>query len=114
MLWIRIFTISKETVTKTVTVFFNGKQKSGREIIVGKLKAASSKRIVPLNETAIQAIIELCNERYFGEGAPLIPDADGNFTRPLNLRKRFYSILDAAGIEKKAYTVCATPSQQSL
>lgn len=89
-------------------------RKSGREIIVGKLKTASSKRIVPLNETAIQAIIELRNERYFGEDAPLIPDADGNFTRPLNLRKRFYSILDAAGIEKKAYTVCATPSQQSL
>ena len=31
----------------------------------------------------------------------MIPDADGNFTRPLNLRKQFYSILDAAGIEKK-------------
>ena len=76
-------------------------QPDGREIVVGKLKTASSKRIVPLNETAIQAIIELRNERYFGEDAPLIPDADGNFTRPLNLRKRFYSILDAAGIEKK-------------
>mgnify|MGYP000059681396 CR=1 FL=1 len=76
-------------------------RKSGREIVVGKLKTASSKRIVPLNETAIQAIIELRNERYFGEDAPLIPDADGNLTRPLNLRKRFYSILNAAGIEKK-------------
>lgn len=76
-------------------------RKSGREIVVGKLKTASSKRIVPLNETAIQAIIELRNERYFGEDAPLIPDADGNFTRPLNLRKRFYSILDAAGLKKK-------------
>lgn len=65
------------------------------------MKTASSKRIVPLNETAIQAIIELRNERYFGEDAPLIPDADGNFTRALNLRKRFYSILDAAGIKKK-------------
>ena len=41
------------------------------------------------------------NERYFGEDAPLIPDADGNFTRPLNLRKRFYSILDSARIKKK-------------
>ena len=64
-------------------------------------KRDGAERIVPLNETAIQAIIELRNERYFGEDAPLIPDADGNFTRPLNLRKRFYSILDAAGIEKK-------------
>ena len=81
---------------------------------MGKLKTASSKRIVPLNKTAIQAIIELRNERYFGEDAPLIPDADGNFTRPLNLRKRFYSILDAAGFKKKGYTACATPSQQSL
>ena len=63
-------------------------RKSGREIVVGKLKTASSKRIVPLNETAIQAIMELRSERYFGEEAPLIPDADGNFTRPLNLRKR--------------------------
>ena len=82
-------------VCETITVF------TDEEIVVGKLKTASSKRIVPLNETAIQAIIELRNERYFGEDAPLIPDADGNFTRPLNLRKRFYSILDAAGIEKK-------------
>lgn len=77
------------------------KQKKRTGNCVGKLKTASSKRIVPLNETAIQAIIELRNERYFGENAPLIPDADGNFTRPLNLRKRFYSILDAAGFEKK-------------
>ncbi len=67
------------------------------------MKTASSKRIVPLNATAIQAIIELRNERYFGEDAPLIPDAEGNFTRPLNLRNRVYTILDAAaaGIKKK-------------
>ena len=31
----------------------------------------------------------------------MIPDADGNFTRPLNLRKRVYTILDEAKIEKK-------------
>ena len=71
-------------------------RKSGREIVVGKLKTASSKRIVPLNETAIQAIIELRNERYFGKDAPLIP----------------YSMRQES--RKKAYTVCATPSQQSL
>lgn len=86
-------------VCETITVF------TDEEIEKFKAEAykkyPSGKRIVPLNETAIQAIIELRNERYFGEDAPLIPDADGNFTRPLNLRKRFYSILDAAVIEKK-------------
>lgn len=74
----------------------------------------SQQRWIPLNETAIQAIIELRNERYFGEDAPLIPDANGNFTRPLNLRKRFYSILDTAGIKKKGLHSLRTPSQRSL
>ena len=69
-------------------------RKSGREIIVGKLKTASSKRIVPLNETAIQAIIELRNERYFG--------------------KRFIPYSMRQESRKKAYTVCDTPSQRSL
>ena len=35
----------------------------------------------------------------------MIPDADGNFTRLLNLRKRFYSILDAAGIKKGLHSL---------
>lgn len=102
MLWIRKFTTSKKNSHQNGDCFFlTEKQKKRTRNCSGQAKTASSKRIVPLNETAIQAIIELRNERYFGEDAPLIPDADGNFTRPLNLRKRFYSILDAAGIEKK-------------
>lgn len=34
-------------------------------------------------------------------GDPLIPDENGNFTRPVNFRKRYYRILKAAGIETK-------------
>ena len=30
-----------------------------------------------------------------------MPDEHGNYTRPVNFRKRYYRILAAAGIEKK-------------
>ena len=73
----------------------------GREVKVGKLKSATSKRDVPLNDTAIEMILDLRNELYFGEDSPLIPDENGNFTRPVNFRKRYYRILKAAGIETK-------------
>ena len=74
---------------------------SGREIKVGKLKTASSKRDVPLNQAAMDAILDLRAERYFGEHSPLIPDEQGNFTRPVNFRKRYYRILKAADLERK-------------
>ena len=75
--------------------------KSGREVIVGKLKSATSKRDIPLNDTAIEMIKDLCKEFYFGVDSPLIPDEHGEVTRPVNFRKRFYRILTAAGIETK-------------
>ena len=74
---------------------------SGREVKIGKLKTASSKRDVPLNQAAIDAILDLRAERYFGENTPLIPDEKGDYTRPVNFRRRYYRILDAAGIEQK-------------
>ena len=74
---------------------------SGREVAVGKLKSASSKRDVPLNDTAIRMVEELRSERDFGPNSPLVADERGNYTRPVNFRKRFYRILEAAGIEQK-------------
>ena len=74
---------------------------SGREVTVGKLKSATSKRDVPLNDTAIEMIKDLRSEFYFGEDSPLIPDEHGEITRPVNFRKRYYRILKAAGIETK-------------
>ena len=73
----------------------------GRDVKVGKLKSATSKRTVPLNDTAVTMIQDLRKEAYFGENTPLVPDEHGNFTRPVNFRKRYYRILAAAGIEKK-------------
>lgn len=73
----------------------------GRAVKVGKLKSATSKRSVPLNDTAIAMIQDLRKEAYFGENAPLVPDEHGNYTRPVNFRKRYYRILASAGIEKK-------------
>jgi integrase len=74
---------------------------AGRQVKVGKLKTATSKRDVPLNDTAVAMIKDLREEMYFGENSPLIPDENGNFTRPVNFRKRFYRILKASGIETK-------------
>ena len=74
---------------------------SGREIKVGKPKSATSKRTVPLNRTAIEMIEDLRREAYFGENTPLVCDEKGGYTKPVNLRKRFYRILKAAGIEQK-------------
>ena len=74
---------------------------SGTELRIGKLKTATSKRDVPLNSAAIEAINELRREFYFGEDTPLIPDENGDYTRPNNFRKRFHRILEGAGIEIK-------------
>lgn len=74
---------------------------SGREVKIGKLKSTSSKRDVPLNQAAVDAILALRAERYFGEDKPLIPDEHGNYTRPVNFRKRYYRILAAAGLERR-------------
>ena len=71
------------------------------EVKVGKLKSQTSKRDVPLNDTAIEMIQHLREEVYLGEDAPLIPDKNGNFTNPRNMRNRFYRILDAIGMEHK-------------
>ncbi len=68
----------------------------GREIVVGKLKTASSKRNVPLNNAAIAMVEDLRKEFYFGEDAPLVCDKHGGFTHPLNFRKRFERIIKAA------------------
>ncbi len=73
----------------------------GREIKVGKTKSATSNRTVPLNQTAIDMIKDLREEMYFGEDAPLVCDENGDFTKPVNFRKRFYRILKAARIKTK-------------
>ena len=86
---------------KEVTKRSGTTAESGREVIVGKLKSATSKRDIPLNQTAVEMIQDLRKEFYFGENSPLIPDESGAVTRPVNFRKRFYRILKAAGIEQK-------------
>ena len=55
----------------------------GRDVKVGKLKSATSKRTVPLNNAAISMIQDLRKEAYFGEDTPLVPDEYGNYTRPV-------------------------------
>lgn len=71
------------------------------EIKVGKLKSATSKRDIPLNDTALQMIEELRQEYYFGENSPLICDEHGNYTKPSVFRRRYHRLLEGAGIESK-------------
>ena len=49
----------------------------------------------------MEAIEQLRTEHYFGPETPLVSDENGNYTRPVNFRKRFYRILKAAGIGQK-------------
>ena len=46
-------------------------------------------------------IEDLRQEAYFGENTPLVADGNGDYTRPVNFRKRYYRILKAAGIAQK-------------
>ena len=55
----------------------------GRDVKVGKLKSATSKRTIPLNDTATAMIQDLRKESYFGENTPLVPDEHGDYTRPV-------------------------------
>ena len=71
------------------------------EVKVGKLKSATSKRDIPLNDTAVQMIEELRQEFYFGEDSPLICDENGNYTKPDILRRRYHRLLEGARIESK-------------
>ena len=71
------------------------------EVKVGKLKSATSKRDIPLNDVAIQMIKELREEFYFGEDSPLICDENGGYTKPDVFRRRYHRLLDGAGIESK-------------
>lgn len=74
---------------------------SGREIKIGKPKSISSMRTVPLNNTAVEMIKDLRKESYYGENTPLVSDENGDYTRPVNFRKRYYRILKASGLETK-------------
>ena len=77
------------------------KSAGGTEIKIGKPKSATSKRTVPLNSAAVESVRDLRSESYFGESTPLVCDEKGDYTKPVNLRKRFYRILKAAGIKRK-------------
>ena len=86
---------------KTIEKRDGTKALSKKDIKVGKTKSATSKRIIPLNKTAIDMIIALRQERYFGENTPLVCDENGGYTKPYSFRNKYYTILKNAGIETK-------------
>ena len=77
------------------------KSLSKKDIKIGKTKSATSTRVIPINKTAIEMILKLRKERYFGENTPLVCDENGGYTKPYSFRNRYYTILKKAGIETK-------------
>lgn len=75
----------------------------GQETQVGPPKSRTSVRDIPLNDTAIEMIRLLREEIYLGEESPLIPDKNGDFTKPMNLYRRFERLMKEAGIEKDKF-----------
>ena len=71
------------------------------EVKVGKLKSATSKRDIPLNDTAIKMIQELRKEFYFGEDSSLVCNENGGVTKPDVFRRRYHRLLEGARIESK-------------
>lgn len=74
----------------------------GRELIVGKPKTPTSRRVVPLNHEAIRMIRLLQQERNFGKDSPLIPNEEGTFTAPSSFRMRWDRLMCFLGIEGKS------------
>ena len=71
------------------------------EVKVGKLKSTTSKRDIPLNDTAIKMIQELRKEFYFGEDSPLVCNENGGVTKPDVFKRRYHRLLEGARIESK-------------
>ena len=88
-------------------------RKSGREIIVGKLKTSQVSGIVLLNETAIQAIIELRNERYFGEDATVDTRCRRKLYKTVELYESGFILYLMRQESRKRVTACATPSTKT-
>ena len=82
------------------------KRRKGNEIIsgedkcVGLPKTATSVRDIPLNNTALDMIDRLRKERWFGIDSPLVPDRNGDFTKPVYLHRRFQRLQKSAGFSE--------------
>ena len=70
---------------------------------IGKLKSTSSKRDVPLNQSAVDAILDLRAEWYFVEDASII--ADEHEAIP----ERYYRILKVAELKQRGAPYSASP-----
>jgi len=64
------------------------------------LKTKSSKRIIPLNNTAINALNQIKKIRYFGEDSYILCTETGTQNKPRNFCRTFEEILKRAKIER--------------
>ena len=64
------------------------------------LKTKSSKRIIPLNNTAIDALTQIKKIRYFGDDSYILCTEIGTQNKPRNFCRTFEEILKRSEIEK--------------
>ncbi len=92
-----------KTTNKSKKDDTNGKTST---LIQKTVKTQSSNRMIPLNESAIEALNILKSIRYFGENSFVISTATNTVMSPDTFRDIYYRILNKAGVKK--YSVHAT------
>ena len=95
---------------KTVTINKNVVRLHNRDKDGKRIKGTNSKlqnttktgrdRVVPLNEKAIEAVLEMKKSNYKGDTSLLVQSKTGGYVKATDYDQRFYIILKNANIEK--------------
>lgn len=83
-------------------VIYATDRKDGQKKVMEKLtpKTKASNRTIPLNDTAIEALLKLKEIRYFGPTSNIIMTENKTLISPTNFSKTFKRIAKRVGLEK--------------
>lgn len=84
-----------------VTVIDRSKNAKSKHILVNQdfLKTKSSRRIIPLNKTALDSLSKIKSTRYFGDNSYILCQADGSQNTTQNFMRQYKSVIHCAGIK---------------
>lgn len=89
------------SVVNNVVMAVDRKTSSKKRVPINQkfLKTKSSRRIIPLNNTAMDALAKIKELRYFGEDSYILCTETGEQNKPGNFRRTYNAIIKRAGIE---------------
>ncbi|MGX8701347.1 tyrosine-type recombinase/integrase [Caproiciproducens sp.] len=95
------FAEKRLSVDSNVVMAVDRKSETKKRVQINQdfLKTKSSKRIIPLNKTAINALEEIKKIRYFGEDSYIFCTEEGKQNKVRNFCRTYESILKRADIE---------------